>query len=179
MSHRASSSHGDPSRVRWFREPWPWFLMAGPFIVVVASLASAWIAAASDDGVVAEDYYKQGLLINRRLATMDREHVREPTATISFARDGTVRVHLEGSAPTSRLWLSLARPGERTAREVSLTQKSDGDWIGIDGRAESGRLIVKLESDHWQLPVTTIAGRPAEIHLGAMRPQSGLAGART
>jgi hypothetical protein len=146
--------------------------MAGPFIVVVASLASAWIAAASDDGVVAEDYYKQGLLINRRLATMDREHLREPAATINFAPDGTVRVHLEeGSALPSRLRLSLARPGERVAREVSLTRKSDGDWIGMDSGAGSGRLIVKLESDHWQLPVTTIAGRPAEIHVGATRPQ--------
>jgi hypothetical protein len=146
--------------------------MAGPFIVVVASLASAWIAAASDDGVVAEDYYKQGLLINRRLATIDREQLREPAATISFGRDGTVRVHLEqGSAPPSRLWLSLARPGQRVASEIPLTLESDGDWIGTDSGAGSGRLIVKLASDRWQLPVTTIAGRPAEIHLGATRPQ--------
>ena len=58
--------------------------MAGPFVVVVASLASAWIAIASDDGLVAEDYYKQGLLINRRLAAMERIQTRDPSATITL-----------------------------------------------------------------------------------------------
>ena len=34
----------------WYREPWPWFLMAGPAVVVVASLASAVIAFRSFEG---------------------------------------------------------------------------------------------------------------------------------
>ena len=52
----------------WYREPWPWLLMAGPATVLVAGAATTWIAFASSDGLVAEDYYKQGLGINRRLA---------------------------------------------------------------------------------------------------------------
>ena len=32
----------------WYREPWPWFLIAGPAIVVVASLSTAVIAVRSD-----------------------------------------------------------------------------------------------------------------------------------
>jgi len=41
--------------------------MAGPAIVVVASLFTAWLAWSTDDGVVADDYYKRGLVINREL----------------------------------------------------------------------------------------------------------------
>ena len=51
----------------WYRQRWPWLLIAGPAIVVVASLVTAWLAASTDDGVIADDYYKRGLLINQEL----------------------------------------------------------------------------------------------------------------
>ena len=167
MSPRASSSRAERQPKRWFREPWPWLLMAGPFAVVVASLASAWIAVVSDDGVVAEDYYKQGLLINRRLAAIDAQRVHEPAATLKFRADGEVRVHLEGGSPPRRLDLTLKRPAEHEARTIALSLAEDGDWAGRLGMQAPGRWIVKLESERWQLPVTTIAGIPAEIRLGA------------
>ena len=53
--------------VPWYRQRWPWLLFAGPAIVVVASFATLWLAASSDDGVIADDYYKRGLLINREI----------------------------------------------------------------------------------------------------------------
>ena len=49
----------------WYRDPWPWILMAGPAAVVVAGAITLWIAFASADGLVAGDYYKQGLAINQ------------------------------------------------------------------------------------------------------------------
>ena len=67
MKSPASSFHAERVARPWYREPWPWLLMAGPFVVVIASLACAWVAIDSDDGVVAQDYYKQGLAINKRI----------------------------------------------------------------------------------------------------------------
>ena len=52
----------------WYREPWPWILMSGPLAVIVAGAFTTWIAFATADGLVAEDYYKQGLGVNRLLA---------------------------------------------------------------------------------------------------------------
>ena len=60
------------------RERWPWLLMAGPAIVVVAGFVTLYIAVSTDDGVIAEDYYKRGLLINRALA-----RVPAPTRCVS------------------------------------------------------------------------------------------------
>jgi len=140
--------------------------MAGPFAVVVASLASAWIAVATDDGVVAEDYYKQGLLINRRLAASAGERIRDPVATIGFRAGGEVRIHQEVGPPPNRLQLKLERPGGRESRTVALSIGEGGDWIGQLGTQAPGRWIVKVESDRWALPVTTIAGIPCEIRLG-------------
>lgn len=51
----------------WFKEPWPWILMAGPGIVIVAGVITVWLAVVSNDGLVADDYYKQGLAVNQRL----------------------------------------------------------------------------------------------------------------
>jgi hypothetical protein len=64
----------------WYREPWPWILMSGPAVVVVAGVATAWIAFATADSLVAEDYYKRGLTINDRLACERLENgaLRDP-----------------------------------------------------------------------------------------------------
>jgi hypothetical protein len=52
----------------WWKHGHVWLLISGPAAVVVAGLLTAWIAVASPDPVVAEDYYKQGLEINKQLA---------------------------------------------------------------------------------------------------------------
>lgn len=55
----------------WYKERWPWFLMAGPAIVIVAGVVTLWLAIASNDGLVSDDYYKQGLAVNQRLQRDD------------------------------------------------------------------------------------------------------------
>jgi len=45
-----------------------WLVIAGPAIVVVAALVTAWIAMRNPDPVLAEDYYRRGVDINQTLA---------------------------------------------------------------------------------------------------------------
>ena len=52
----------------WWRHGHVWLLIAGPAAVVVASLFTAWIAANGQDPLVAEDYYRRGLEMNKTLA---------------------------------------------------------------------------------------------------------------
>ena len=56
----------------WYRQRWPWLLMLGPAIVVVAGISTAVIALETDDGLVADDYYKRGLGINQTLERASR-----------------------------------------------------------------------------------------------------------
>jgi hypothetical protein len=174
MKNRASSFPAEVRSPSWYRQRWPWLLIAGPFLVVVASLASAWIAVRSDDGVVAEDYYKQGLLINQKLAQMARTPERVPDATISVEAGGVVRVRLQSSsAAPARLRLTLARPGEpRYDRVVRLARAGDRDWTGAMPELVPGRWLVTLESDAWRLPVTTVIGPFDTITLGAAASHS-------
>jgi uncharacterized protein len=52
----------------WYREPWLWFIAAGPIAVVIAGIITTVIAYSTADGLVVDDYYKRGLTINRALA---------------------------------------------------------------------------------------------------------------
>jgi hypothetical protein len=142
--------------------------MAGPFVVIIASLASAWMAVKSDDGVVAEDYYKQGLSINQRLKRMAPDPERQLGATVTVTARGEVRVLMEGlvEAPKN-LRLKLAHPATATRDEIVILRPGpDGDYVGTLPEQTPGRWIITLESSTWRLPTTTVAGRLSEIRLG-------------
>jgi len=70
----------------WWRFPLLWMVLAGPALVVVASFVTLWLAMRSPDPVVAEDYYRQGIEINKQLArdramlpaTQARNHAATP-----------------------------------------------------------------------------------------------------
>ena len=57
-----------PAPLPWWRHAHVWLLIAGPAAVVVAGLVTAWIAARGQDPVVAQDYYRRGLEMNKTLA---------------------------------------------------------------------------------------------------------------
>lgn len=49
----------------WYRFPLVWMLIAIPFSAVIMGVIMIWLAVDTDDGLVADDYYKRGLEINR------------------------------------------------------------------------------------------------------------------
>jgi uncharacterized protein len=51
----------------WYTHRWPWLLMLGPFIVVLAGAYTSWLAISGQDALVVDDYYKQGKAINQDL----------------------------------------------------------------------------------------------------------------
>ena len=51
----------------WYKQRWPWLLMAGPAIVVCASVYTPYLAFSAPDPVVVGDYYKKGKAINQDL----------------------------------------------------------------------------------------------------------------
>ena len=39
----------------WYREPWPWVLIAIPLLTVIASGVTLWLAVSNPDYIVVED----------------------------------------------------------------------------------------------------------------------------
>jgi hypothetical protein len=54
----------------WWTHGHVWLLISGPLSVVIAGFLTLWLALGTPDPVVAEDYYRRGLDINK---TLDRE----------------------------------------------------------------------------------------------------------
>ena len=101
----------------WYRELWPWLLMAGPAAVLVAGTATIWIAFASADGLVAEDYYRQGLGINKRLAREDAAQRLGISGEVRLGA-GTLQIDLQGAAPEA-LFVHLVH-ATRAGHDVRL-----------------------------------------------------------
>ena len=157
----------------WYRERWPWLLMAGPAVVVVASLVTAYLAASTDDGVVADDYYKQGLVINRVLKREERGAAMRLGAVVAIAEDGAVRAAVTGeggAAPPDAVTLKLAHATRAGMdRSALLRRGADGAYHGRVDPPPAGRWLVTLETDAWRLPTVEIAGRPRDVRLGTGR----------
>lgn len=146
----------DPSRAPWYREPWPWLLMAGPALVVVASMITLWLAVTSDDGLVIDDYYKRGLAINQTL-TRDRAAVaRGYRAELAWeAGAGRLRVALSGAGTLPpALQLLIAHPTRAGLdQQVMLAAAGPGVYEAAIAAPRAGRWLVILEdaSHNWRL----------------------------
>lgn len=57
----------DTDTLPWYRQFWPWFLIALPASAVIAGLATVYIAVTRPPAMVAGDYYREGLAINHSL----------------------------------------------------------------------------------------------------------------
>ena len=51
----------------WWRYGYVWMVISGPAVVVVAGFYTLWLAISLPDPVIAEDYYQQGIEINKTL----------------------------------------------------------------------------------------------------------------
>lgn len=165
---------------RWYHEPWPWLLMAGPAAVIVAGAITVYLAIVSNDGLVADDYYKRGLAINQTLARDAAAHSRDYQARIEFAGDfARVRVSFEHGVPASEpLVLRLAHPGRPALdRVLPLIPEADGSYAATFPALSAGRWQVILEdaAQLWRLTgaVTAVAvpGRETTVHLAPRPPQ--------
>lgn len=51
----------------WYRQFWPWFVIAVPFTSMVVGVTLLYLAINSSNDLVKENYYKEGLAINVEL----------------------------------------------------------------------------------------------------------------
>ncbi len=150
----------------WFRQAWPWLLISGPLAVVIAGGFTMVLAFGGADGLVSDDYYKQGLAINRVLA---RERAAQSLAiegTLAL-RDGRVYVLLTSNAPLpDRLTLVFAHPtraGED--RTVALARETPGEWSAPLPPLAAGRWRVQLSSRDWRVDALVDTRKPAPVRL--------------
>jgi hypothetical protein len=132
----------------WYRQRWPWLLMLGPALVLVAGGFTAWLAVTRQDAMVVDDYYKQGKAINQDLR---RDRVASALRLSFEARYDAQAARLEGrlasfGRPVSQPFLiRLAHP---TLPEKDLALNAQPDAAGRFSMA-----LPMLERAHWRVVV--------------------------
>ena len=150
------SDHPVEDAKPWYRQFWPWFLIALPGSVVVAGLVTLGIATAQRDTLVKDDYYKQGLAINQNLEKAERAAQLGVLLDCTYdPRHGRVAVRGQGvPADVQQLELQLVHP-TRAERDVAATLSRDpqGTFTAPVGLLGPGNWHVRIEgpSRDWQL----------------------------
>jgi len=151
-----TQTHALRSATPWYREPWPWLLMAGPGIVIVASFVTLYLAISRADPMVVDNYYKEGLAINR---VLERDRVASSKgyrAQVLVSADHTrLRVHVQSNdALPAQLRLRLIHPTKGGLdRELVLQQTQAGWYEGSVQLVQSVRWDVELGDlqQQWRL----------------------------
>ncbi len=128
----------------WYRHRWPWLLMLGPFVVIVAAAITLWLAVRSNDGLVADDYYKQGLAINQVTARDRRASELDLRGELS----------LDAARQLVRIALTLGKPGDMP--EALLLKLSHPTRGGLD---QQFRLLRDSSGGYSAGAVGDLAGR--------------------
>ena len=169
----------------WYRQAWPWFLIAVPATAVVGGIITAILAVRSYDGPVTADYYKQGLAINEEVARADLARalgLRARVEVAGFADGDRVRIELESARalpPEAALRLRLVHPGRPAEDRLAVLARIDVDadnrravYVGAL-QSHAGRLggpvswQVILESPQWRIDDSFTAGQGGQFNLRA------------
>jgi len=148
----------------WYKQFWPWFLIALPGSVVIASVATIIIAVKNPDSVVVDDYYKAGLGINRNLS---REQLASQLGIksqlkINDKRQATVILAAKEGAIPAALTLRFMHPTMADRDQAVLLTRIDtmtfrgnvkplssGIWnIVIESDEPSWRIQERINIDH-------------------------------
>ena len=159
----------------WFREPWPWLLAAGPFLVVVASLVSAWIAVRGSDGLVSEDYYRQGLAVQETISRSDKAQALGLVARVRLT-ENALNVQLSASAPGYQsppaLRVTLSHPTRAGLDQTQLLRREGAGYTGRLRLPAAGHWLILIEDDAktWRLMGSVILPAAGAIVIGESLP---------
>jgi uncharacterized protein len=69
--------NNDPSNpaAPWWKFGLVWLVISGPAVVAVAAVVTTWLAVSNPDPVIAADYYRRGMEINKTLAARDKANL--------------------------------------------------------------------------------------------------------
>ncbi len=128
----------------WYRHPWPWLLMAGPFTVLVAGFITMWISFSGADALVVDDYYKQGKAINQDLRRDRAAAALGLSAYLRYdAANGVLTGRLQGLKQAGAVTVLLVHP--------TVPGKDIRHSVQANDAGEFKVQIPLLERAHWQV----------------------------
>ncbi len=156
----------------WYRHLWPWLLMLGPTLVIVAGFVTAWIAYSTSDGLVAEDYYRKGLVVDQTVARSQeaaKQGLRLQARLAEHTMDALlVATNNENFIYPKRLRVTLSHP-TRAGLDQEFMLDRVGDRYGGKFRLPaSGHWLILVEDEavSWRLMGNAVLPINGELTIG-------------
>ncbi len=141
----------------WYKQFWPWVLLGIPFGTVVACAFTIYLAISTQDGVVVDDYYKEGKAINHSKARDERARELGLSAQMVRGDNQAVRFMFNTPIPEKSLVATFSH-ATQDDKDVSIALVATGERV-FDAVLEPlppGKWYIQLsptESD-WRLRAT-------------------------
>ncbi|MBF0256044.1 MAG: FixH family protein [Gammaproteobacteria bacterium] len=141
----------------WYKQFWPWFIISIPGTAVVASMFLINSAIQTADGLVSDDYYKEGLAINQDLSKTRFAQTLGLRAVVLFDPDTReLRANLSGklTSPPPLLELQLVHPTVKGLDEkILMTLAGDGLYLSRlpEIPKASWRVSLAPSNSEWKL----------------------------
>lgn len=131
----------------WWQHRWPWLLMLGPFIVLLAGIYTGWLAFSQPDALVVGDYYKRGKAINQDL--------RRDRAAVELGITAVLRYDAARGVLTGKVDSRSVMPATLVLRLSHATQPAKDIVLEVhpapDGMFDA--TLPMLERTRWQVLV--------------------------
>ena len=140
----------------WYQEPMVWMVIAIPATSVLVGITMLTLSIMHYDGLVTDDYYKEGLGINESIHRGQKAKDLGIKASIDFNQAGNlVSMSIQGNS-------SFSLPKELTLHLRHSTRSGyDESWIlplALDNRYSgelpalvSGKWYVEVEAKDWKI----------------------------
>ncbi len=118
----------------WYKQGWPWFLIALPASAVIAGIATIIIATKNSDSLVKADYYKEGLAINQSIEQQKKAKSLALSFTLERA-DSSLSITTVKELKTPVLYLFLQHPAD-PEKDTTVVLNRSSNVLSYQGNAE-------------------------------------------
>lgn len=167
MNTLATSTSSPTKPEPWYKQFWPWFLLAIPGSSIIAGMVFLTLSIKTWDGLVVDDYYKEGRAI---VMTIDRLALAG-TLGLNAAmtiRDDVLRVELNATDAASVpdvVRLTISHPTRGGMDQELVLRRHGGVFAGVIEPLSKGRWLFQIEDESRSWRMNGAAYLPTETEI--------------
>ncbi|ANQ84514.1 hypothetical protein dqs_1467 [Azoarcus olearius] len=152
----------------WYRQGWPWFLIAIPATAIVAGVITLILAIRSWDGLVVDDYYREGKAFVQTIERTERAKQLGLSAQLNISTD-RVLIVLSSSVPSVTLpgtvRLTVSHPTKGGLDQEMVVTGRDGVFEVKISPLATGRWLFQIEDEPRAWRMNGAAYLPTETEI--------------